>query len=286
MRGLKIPACVLGLSLIATGCAQYAGRGTGTAAQPQQPIISDGLSRAKQSEISPSDALQRLMDGNNRFLTGGQLKRDLLAQAQSRGVSGQFPFASIVSCADSRADPALLFDQGISDIFVARVEGNIINADVLGSLEYAAKITGSKAIVVLGHNHCGAVKGACDGIKLGNFTQLINRISPAVKATASIGGSDRSSKNYEFVDAVAVKNVELGIKAIRSGSSLLREMENKGQIKLVGAMLDIETGKVTFMGEPIGPGVKTTIKSRRAKPLPAVEALDDGEARDRVDSRD
>ncbi|HMW49734.1 MAG TPA: carbonic anhydrase family protein [Cellvibrionaceae bacterium] len=262
---------LIGLCLLLASCAHQSERGAGPAAHQQEPMITEGLSRAKQSEISPSDGLQRLIDGNNRFLTGGQLKRDLLAQAQSRGVSGQFPFASIVSCADSRADPALLFDQGISDIFVARVEGNVINADVLGSLEYAAKISGSKAIVVLGHNHCGAVKGACDGLKLGNFTQLINRISPAVKATPSIGGPDRSSKNYEFVDAVAVKNVELSLKAIRTGSPLLKELENKGQIKIVGAMLDIETGKVTFLGEPIGPGVKTTIKTRRAEPPAAAE---------------
>lgn len=270
MLRIKIFGWLIGLCLITLGCGHQTGRSAGPAAHQQAPIITEGLSRAQQSEISPSDALQRLVDGNNRFLTGGQLKRDLLAQAQSRGVSGQFPFASIVSCADSRADPALLFDQGISDIFVTRVEGNVINADVLGSLEYAAKISGSKAIVVLGHNHCGAVKSACDGIKLGNFTQLINRISPAVKATPSVGGSDRSSKNYEFVDAVAVKNVELSLKAIRTGSPLLRELENKGQIKIVGAMLDIETGKVTIMGEPIGPGVKTTIKARRrAAPSPA-----------------
>ena len=237
------------------------------------PVISEGLSRAKQSEISPSDAVQRLIDGNNRFLTGTQLKRDLLAQAQSRGVSGQFPFASIVSCSDSRADPALLFDQGLGDIFVARVEGNGVNTDILGSLEYAAKIRGSKAIVVVGHNHCGAIKSACDGVKLGNFTQLISRISPAVKATPSVGGRDRSAKNYEFVDAVAVKNVELTLKAIRTGSSVLRDLEQKGQIKILGAMLDIETGKVTMLGEPIGPGVKTTIKTRRAAPPPAQEPL-------------
>lgn len=273
MLPVKTSVWLLSLCLILPGCGHQTGRAGGAAAGQHEPVISEGLSRAKQSEISPSDAVQRLMDGNNRFLSGKQFKRDLLAQAQSRGVSGQFPFASIVSCADSRADPALLFDQGLADIFVARVEGNLVNADVLGSLEYAAKISGSKAIVVLGHNHCGAVKSACDGIKLGNFTQLINRISPAVKATPSVGGSDRLSSNYEFVDAVAVKNVELSLKAIRSGSPVLKELENKGQLKIVGAMLDIETGKVTFMGEPIGPGVKTKIKTSRAAALPPVDEM-------------
>lgn len=226
-------------------------------------VITEGLSRAKQMEITPSAAISRLAEGNKRFLTSTMLKRDLLAQEQSRGVSGQFPFASVVSCADSRADPALIFDQGLGELFVARVEGNIVNPDILASLEYAAKVTGSKAIVVVGHTHCGAIKSACDGVKLGNLTQLVGKMSPAIKATLNVGGLDRSSKNYEFVDAAAVKNVELTLKAIRKNSSVLKEMESDGLIKIVGAMLDIETGKVTFMGENTAPKVKTTLKPGR-----------------------
>jgi carbonic anhydrase len=255
--------CVLMLAVSFLLCACVHNSARTSEAAVDGPIITEGLSRAKQSLITPADAINRLMEGNNRFLTSAMLKRDLLAQQQSRGVSGQFPFASVLSCADSRSDPALVFDQGLGDLFVTRVEGTIVNTDILGSLEYAAKVTGSKAIVVLGHSHCGAVKSACDGVKLGNLTQLIGKISPAVKATASIGGPDRSSKNYEFVDAVAVKNVELTLKAIRSNSSILRDMESKGLIKIVGAMLDIETGKVTFLGESVAPAVKTTLKAGR-----------------------
>jgi carbonic anhydrase len=259
---IYVPTILL-LSSLLCACAHTSRRSSGAATDANQTVISEGLSRAKQNQITPAMAVNLLIEGNNRFLTSAMLKRDLLAQEQSRGVSGQFPFASIISCADSRSDPALIFDQGLADLFVTRVEGNIVNPDILGSLEYAAKIAGSKAIVVLGHTHCGAVKSACDGVKLGNFTQLISKINPAVKATPNIGGPDRSSKNYEFVDAAAVKNVENSLKALRANSPVLKEMESRGLIKIVGAMLDIETGKVTFMGEAVAPAVKTTIKAAR-----------------------
>ncbi len=204
------------------------------------------MTKITQSEVTPDLAIQRLKDGNARFVSGSMLKRDLMAQAKISGKDGQYPFVSVVSCIDSRSDPALVFDQGIGDMFTARVAGNIVNEDILGSLEYAAKVAGSKAIVVLGHTHCGAVKGACDSAVLGNLTQLVAKIAPAVKATPDNHGTDRSSKNHHFVDAAAEMNVKMTVQAISEKSPVLRDMIKSGQIKVIGAMHDVETGKVEF----------------------------------------
>lgn len=211
-----------------------------------QPVIRVAMNQAMQSKISPDVAISMLKEGNQRFVSGNMLKRDLPAQVKATGHDGQFPFASIVSCIDSRSDPSLVFDQGIGDLFIARVAGNIVNEDILGSLEYAAKVVGSKTIVVLGHSHCGAVKGACDNANLGNLTQLVAKIMPAVKATPDSHGSDRSSKNHHFVEAVAEMNVKMTVKAVTEKSAVLKEMADKGQIKIIGAMLDVETGKIEF----------------------------------------
>ncbi|MFZ6766291.1 carbonic anhydrase family protein [Undibacterium sp. Di26W] len=211
-----------------------------------QPVISVAMNQTMQSKISPDIAISMLKEGNQRFVSGNMLKRDLPAQVKATGHDGQFPFASIVSCIDSRSDPALVFDQGIGDLFIARVAGNIVNEDILGSLEYAAKVVGSKTIVILGHSHCGAVKGACDNANLGNLTQLVAKIMPAVKATPDIHGSDRSSQNHHFVEAVSEMNVKMTVKAVTEKSAVLKEMADKGQIKIVGAMLDVETGKIEF----------------------------------------
>jgi carbonic anhydrase len=215
--------------------------------QPSQPPASAAvMTKARQEAISADQALQMLKDGNTRFVAGAMATRDLRAQTRATGQDGQFPFASVVSCIDSRADPALVFDQGIGDLFVARVAGNVVNPDILGSLEYASAVVGTKLIVILGHTHCGAVKGACDSAVLGNLTQLVDKIRPAVNATASTQGSDRSSKNHHFVDAVAETNVHLTVQELMSKSPVLRQMAEKGQVKVVGAMLDVETGKVRF----------------------------------------
>ncbi len=216
-------------------------------AAPLAPATSvNAMSKVKQAEVTPERAIELLKEGNNRFTSGKMRKRNLRAQVKESGLNGQFPFAAVVSCMDSRAAPSLVFDQGIGDIFSARIAGNIVNEDILGSLEYAAKIAGSKAILVLGHTHCGAVKGACDNAQLGNLTQLVAKILPAVKATPDVHGDDRSSKNHHFVDAVAETNVKMSVNAILEKSAILKEMADKGQIKIVGAMLDVETGKVTF----------------------------------------
>lgn len=211
-----------------------------------QTAVNHAISKQKQSEITPERAVELLKEGNQRFTSGKMKKRNLRAQVKEAGVNGQFPFAAVVSCMDSRAAPSLVFDQGIGDIFSARIAGNIVNEDILGSLEYAAKVAGSKAILVLGHTHCGAVKGACDNAQLGNLTQLVAKIIPAVKATPDVHGDDRSSKNHHFVDAVAETNVKMTVNAILEKSQVLKEMVDAGQIKIIGAMLDVETGKVKF----------------------------------------
>ena len=204
------------------------------------------MTKQSQSATTPGDALQKLKDGNARFVAGQSTHYNYRQQVKQTA-SGQYPYASVVSCLDSRTSTELIFDQGIGDVFNARVAGNIANPDIIGSLEFASKVAGSKLIAVVGHTKCGAVKGACDHVELGNLTGLLNRIEPAVAATPSTGGADRSSKNAEFVDKVADQNVRRVMATIRKQSPILRQMENEGQIKIVGAMQDIDTGKVTFL---------------------------------------
>ncbi len=213
----------------------------------QAHAASSAVTQTKQTQsaITPQKAIQMLKEGNSRFVQGKMLKRNLMQQVKATG-GGQFPFASIVGCIDSRASNELIFDQGIGDIFSARIAGNFVNDDILGSLEFTCAVVGARLILVLGHTECGAVKGACDDVVLGNLTQTLANIKPAVAAVSGYD-SDRSSKNAKFVQAVTDKNVVLTIERIRKRSSILREMEDKGQIALAGAMYDVHTGKVTFM---------------------------------------
>ncbi|RKN83008.1 carbonic anhydrase family protein [Ulvibacterium marinum] len=200
-----------------------------------------------QSAISPDSAISLLREGNKRFLENKKANRDLLEQVRDTA-SGQYPFATILSCIDSRVSAELIFDQGVGDIFSARVAGNIVNEDVLGSIEFACKLAGTKVVVILGHTACGAVKGACDDAKMGNLTILLNKIKPAVKAVTEPAEADlRSSRNLDFVNEVAEKNVQLTIENTRRMSPILREMEENGEIKIVGAMYDVLNGKVTFI---------------------------------------
>lgn len=201
-------------------------------------------SKAIQSGTMPDQALKNLKDGNDRFVEGRMLKRNLLKQVQETK-EGQFPFATIVSCMDSRTSSEIIFDQGIGDVFNLRVAGNICNVDVLGSLEYGAKVAGAKLIAVIGHSHCGAVKGACDDVKIGNIGDLVSKIRPIVLSTSD-DGKGKNSKNHHFVEEVAKGNVLQTMKSIREGSPLLAEMIDRGEIALVGGMYDIETGKVEF----------------------------------------
>ena len=198
-----------------------------------------------QSKITPQTALQMLKDGNKRFLTETELHRDLLGQVH-KTAAGQYPFAIILSCIDARTSSELIFDQGIGDVFNTRIAGNIIDEDILGGMEYSCKVVGAKLILVIGHSHCGAIKGACDDVKLGNLTALVSKIKSSVQAVKTEKGEERNSKNHEFVEHVAKENVLNSIAEIKSKSSILKEMSDKGEIMIVGAMYDIDTGEVTF----------------------------------------
>ena len=193
-----------------------------------------------QAAMTPDKALNRLKDGNARFVSNTTKKRDWSAKVMATA-SGQFPFAAILACMDSRAPIEIVFDQGVGDVFVVRIAGNAVNDDELGSLEYAAHV-GTKLILVLGHTGCGAIKGAIDYVKLGNLTGLLAKIHPAIEAA-----SCSSSKDDACVTKVAVKNVLQSMKEIREGSPYLKKYLDEGKVELVGAMYDLATGKVTFM---------------------------------------
>ncbi|WP_445956621.1 carbonic anhydrase family protein [Yeosuana sp.] len=202
--------------------------------------------RETQATMTPQKALQYLKEGNQRFQNNLKANRNLLEQVNDTS-DGQFPFATILSCIDSRVSAELVFDQGLGDIFSVRIAGNFVNEDILGSMEFACKLAGSKLIVVLGHTSCGAVKGACDNAKMGNLTKLIEKITPAVNAvTEPKEVSLRNSSNSEFVDNVSEKNVILTIDRIMKESDILADMQNKGEIIIIGAMYDVNTGAVTF----------------------------------------
>lgn len=202
------------------------------------------LTRKAQAYITPGMAIEMLKQGNQRFVSDKTIERDLLAQVKETS-EGQFPFAAVVSCIDSRIPPEIVFDRGIGDLFVARVAGNFVNDDILGSLEFATKLSGAKLIVIMGHTECGAIKGACDAAQLGLLTATLANINPAVN---SVKGdyTPRSSKNTEFVQAVAEMNVELTMQKLRNRSVVLRGMLDEGAIGMVGAMYEVSTGKVVF----------------------------------------
>lgn len=197
---------------------------------------------ASQASVTPTAALDRLRTGNRRFLAGKTLDRPLLDQVRETA-SGQFPFAAILGCIDSRIPVETVFDQGIGDVFTARVAGNVVNADLLGSLEFACKMAGAKAIVVLGHTSCGAVGGAIAGAELGKLTELLNKIRPAVERIRE----SMSDEEPGFADYVSEENVRQTLATIRAGSPVLAAMEAEGEIALAGAMYDVSTGEVRFL---------------------------------------
>lgn len=199
-----------------------------------------------QSALSHDQIIDLLKDGNARFVNNKKSDRNLNLQVEQTS-GGQFPFATVLSCIDSRIPVEAILDQGIGDLFSVRIAGNFVNDDILGSMEFACKLAGSKVLVVMGHTSCGAVKGACDGAELGKLTGMLNKIKPAVNAVENPKeAAERTSANLDFVNEVARKNVELTLEGIRNGSEVLAEMETKGEIKLIGAMYDVATGKVSF----------------------------------------
>lgn len=204
----------------------------------------DALTKEQRDAMSPDDIIKAMLAGNERFVTGELKPRDFLAE-QRASANGQYPAAVALSCIDSRTPIEIVCDLGIGDAFNARVAGNISNDDILGSMEFACAVTGAKVVVVMGHTACGAIKGAIDDVVLGNLTGLLAKIKPAVGETVYEG--DRTSKNTEFVDAVARTNVGLVVKQIRERSPILRDLEEKGTIKIVGTMYDIGTARVSLL---------------------------------------
>ena len=201
------------------------------------------MTKSVQAGITPDGALKILQAGNQRFQTGTPLQRNV-KKLVTQTALGQYPIANVVACMDSRSSPETVFDQNIGDIFSVRVAGNVINTDALGSLEYGAKAAGAPLIVVLGHTNCGAIKGACDGVEMGNLTELLDKIKPAVQMSKTPG--EHNSKNHQFVDEVTELNVDLSIAAIRARSPILRELESNGKLKIVGAIYDTSSGNVIW----------------------------------------
>ena len=202
------------------------------------------LTKEMQTAITPSMALDLLKEGNKRFVSNLKINRNLLQQANETS-DGQHPFAVILSCIDSRTSAELIFDQGLGDVFSVRIAGNIINEDILGSMEFGCKVAGAKIIVVLGHTKCGAVKGACDHVEMGNLTALLTKIRPAVDEE-TLTKDNRNSGNAEFVENVAAINVRRTVNAITDRSPILKELIESGQIGIIGGTHNIATGEVAF----------------------------------------
>jgi carbonic anhydrase len=206
--------------------------------------------KESQEKITPEIALKYLKEGNQRFLKNLKINRNLLKQANQTS-KDQFPFAAVLSCIDSRTSAELIFDQGLGDIFSIRIAGNIINEDILGSMEYACKIANSKLIVVLGHTRCGAIISACNNFEMGHLTNLLNKLKPAIAAETKILLA-RNGRNISFVNNVSVNNIKLTIQQIRSKSEILYDLEKREEINILGALYDIETGKVRFYEDRFG----------------------------------
>ncbi len=202
------------------------------------------LSKETQSQITPAQALKILKDGNERFVNNLKANRNLLQQVNETA-EGQFPFATILSCIDSRTSAELIFDQGLGDIFSIRIAGNVLNEDILGSMEFGTKVVGTKILVVLGHTKCGAIVGACNNVELGHLTGLLKKVKPAIEAETETK-DNRTGSNREFVENVSKLNVKLTIDRVRNESPVIAELEREGKIIIVGGVYDVYTGKVDF----------------------------------------
>ncbi len=229
--GSSLGACAL-TPLFAPGFFQLAGS------------LSRSLTKEERDSMTPSQVIEELKKGNERFRKGKMVPRDYLAEKRS-SAKGQYPAAVILGCLDSRVPAEIIFDTGIGDTFIGRIAGNVVNDDMLGSMEFGCAASGSKVILVLGHTSCGAIKGAIDDVVLGNLTGLLARIKPAVAATKFEG--EKSSKNAAYVDAVAATNVTLTVAEIRRRSPILEDLEKKGTISIVGGMYDLANGMVSFL---------------------------------------
>jgi len=201
-------------------------------------------SKETQKNLTPEQAFKILKNGNQRFVNNLKANRNLLEQVNETS-EGQFPFATILSCMDSRTSVELIFDQGLGDIFSIRIAGNVLNDDILGSMEFGTKVAGTKILLVLGHTKCGAIIGACDAVKMGKLTQLLNKINPAIDAEKETK-DNRTGSNESFVNSVAVNNIHLAIEQIRKQSPIIADLEKQGDVKIVGGLYDLTSGEVTF----------------------------------------
>mgnify|MGYP002859854352 CR=1 FL=1 len=209
------------------------------------PLVERVLTAEEQAALTPEEVMESFKAGNTRFMNNDLTARDHSAQVRNTTL-GQFPKAIVLSCVDSRVPVEDVFDRGIGDIFVARVAGNFVNEDILGSMEFACKVSGSKLILVMGHEYCGAVKAAIDGVELGNITAMLTKIQPAVEMSQEFEG-EKNAENNDFVHAVCESNVRNTINQIRIQSPILKEMEDKGEIKIAGAVYNMSTGKVEWL---------------------------------------
>jgi len=216
-----------------------------TPSQIQKPLREKVLTAAEQQALTPDMVIESLKEGNKRFINNNITARDHSAMVRNASV-GQYPKAVILSCVDSRVPVEDVFDKGIGDLFVARVAGNFVNEDILGSMEFGCKVSGAKLILVLGHESCGAIKAAIDDVKMGNITAMLTKIKPAVVKSRDFAG-EKTSKNAAYVEDVARNNIINTIETIKSKSPVLKEMADKGEIKIVGAYYDLKTGEVIFL---------------------------------------
>ncbi len=210
--------------------------------------LTAALTQDMQQAMTPADAIQSLKDGNERFLTGEPVERDLLAQVKNTA-GGQYPMAAILGCIDSRVPVEIVFDKGVGDVFTARIAGNFVNTDILGSLEFATAVAGAKAIVVLGHSQCGAIKGACDHVEMGNLTSTLANLAPAMYRVDHKRYEPLSSANSDYVNAVTDANIRLTTRNIVDRSSVIRDLVAQGKLAVIGALHDVETGSVVFLDD-------------------------------------
>lgn len=237
---------VLRIIVLLTGFLSFFS-GIAHAVDPELSILGKTISQEKQQKMTPKQALQRLKDGNQRFLANKQVTRDYLKQAHMSSF-GQYPFAVVLNCMDSRSVPELFFDQGLADLFTLRVAGNVLNDDILGSMEFATKVVGSRLIVVLAHTSCGAVVGACEGVQLGHLTNVLDKIEPVVQTTMK----EENSKNCadpKLVDSIAKANALHVVREIQEKSPILRDLVKNKEVGIVAGLHDIKTGTVTFFEE-------------------------------------
>ena len=247
----KIILVLSGISLLFVSCNNPKGNTEITCNESGVEVLNGDIATSgiltadEQAQLTPDIVLDMLKAGNKEFTEDNLTVRNN-PQRVKEAVSGQYPKAAIVSCLDSRVPVEDVFHQGIGDLFVARIAGNFVNEDILGSLEYACKVSGSKLIVVLGHEHCGAIKSAIDDVKLGNITTMLEKIKPAVNNAKENFIGEKTSKNHEFVESVCSHNVYHAIEEIRAKSPILKKMEDDGEIKIIGGVYHMETGRVEF----------------------------------------